>query len=393
MSDARTPALSRSAQIVAAWRHITRQELAGALLYGAAVFAMHVLLFPKIWLLDLWTSADTPLRALASDEIGALSLLLALAIANRRTRRDPDRRKPYVAAVLAACISWGLVNVAVYRMLNVSIGWSPLRVSPEDHAIATLYGLFEWMMLNGAAALMYLDHLRARRAQQRLHAAQAERTRAAKRLLESRLQAMQARVEPTFLFDTLAHVRDLYEADIDLAQRVLEDLIAYLRAAMPQMRAMSSSVAQEIELVRAYLNIAALRAGGALTVHIDIAPLVAHCRLPPMILLPLVNRALARRSNHEQQARKLIIACSSIGDAWLRVDVADSSDVALEPDDDERLASVSERLRALYGNRARFGVSFKGERSAYATLEIPLEYAEPASDARSANHTSTLQPA
>jgi hypothetical protein len=47
---------------------------------------------------------------------------------------------------------------------------------------------------------------------------------------------MQARVEPPFLFNTLAQVKRLYEMDATLAQRMLDDLVAYLRAAMPHMR-------------------------------------------------------------------------------------------------------------------------------------------------------------
>ena len=108
-------------------------------------------------------------------------------------------------------------------------------------------------ILGGAATFVYTDRRRALAARARMHAAELERARAAKRTLESRLQAMQARVEPQFLFNTLAQVRDLYRADAALGERMLDELIAYLRAAMPKMRDTSSTVGQEIELVRAYL--------------------------------------------------------------------------------------------------------------------------------------------
>ena len=83
---------------------------------------------------------------------------------------------------------------------------------------------------------------------------------------------MQARVEPQFLFNTLAQVERLYEPMPTLAGRMLDDLIAYLRAAMPAMRGTSSTVAQEIELARAYLDIVRMRLGDRLRVSIDVPP-------------------------------------------------------------------------------------------------------------------------
>jgi sensor histidine kinase YesM len=92
--------------------------------------------------------------------------------------------------------------------------------------------------------------------QEHLRAAELDRVRKSRLALESRLQALQARVEPEFLFRTLSHVRDLYDRDVVLgsparASKMLDDLIAYLRAAMPHVRDTSSTVAQEVELPRA----------------------------------------------------------------------------------------------------------------------------------------------
>ena len=66
---------------------------------------------------------------------------------------------------------------------------------------------------------------------------------------------MQARVEPRFLFNTLAQVERLYEIDAQRADRMLDDLIVYLRAALPQLRETTSTLSREIELAKAYLNI------------------------------------------------------------------------------------------------------------------------------------------
>jgi sensor histidine kinase YesM len=103
----------------------------------------------------------------------------------------------------------------------------------------------------------------------RMRAAELARTLSRRRTLESRLQAMQARVEPQFLFNTLAQVRELYERDAVVAGRVLDDLISYLRAALPHLRESSSTLGQEIALARAYLDIMQVRLGERLEFSID----------------------------------------------------------------------------------------------------------------------------
>ena len=150
----------------------------------------------------------------------------------------------------------------------------------------------EWLMLTGLAVYVYADRREARRMTELLHAAELQRNAQAKRVLESQLQAMQARIEPQFLFNTLAQVKRHYELDPAVGQRVLDELIAYLRAAMPRMRDTSSTLAQEIDLAVAYLSIVRMRLGGRLTFEIEAAD-ERDCRMAPMVLMPLIDHALA----------------------------------------------------------------------------------------------------
>jgi hypothetical protein len=359
----------------AAARGITRRQVGAALLFGAVVYAMHLLVQPNIWDAETWRlvaqGGHTPVRAFFSDEMGALALLLALALANRVTGGDPHRRIPYLFAVLGGAALWAITHIVVLRLLGISLGWKDFAATPEYDAIATLSAFFEWIMLNGAATYMYLDHIRARNAQASLRTAQSERREAAHRLLESQLQAMQARVEPKFLFNTLAHVRNLYANEFEVAQTVLDELIAYLRAAMPHMRSTTSTVAKEIDLARAYLHITRLSLR-RLDVEIRMSDRAAAVRMPPMLLVPLIDRALARHPHIGAQDGSLRIACDCVGDAWLRIDVTDTGTEPV-PMDDRAVAGIRDRLTALYGNRARLTLSATTGVTAYATVEIPLE--------------------
>ena len=115
-----------------------------------------------------------------------------------------------------------------------------------------------------------------------------------KKALESHLQLMQAQVEPQFLFNTLRRVGDLYETDPSSADRMLDNLILYLRAALPQMRASTSTLGQEVRLAQAYLNIERIREHGRLDFAFDIPDRLVSAAFPPMVLLPLIE-AIALR--------------------------------------------------------------------------------------------------
>src|SRR5258708_29340611 len=116
-----------------------------------------------------------------------------------------------------------------------------------------------WWAL-GAAAWYFLKR-------GELHAAEVSRAELAAEQLrastaEARLQALQAQVEPHFLFNTLAHVKWLYRRDADNGRRMLDRLVDYLHGALPQMRQSTTTLEQELQLAQAYLDIQQLRIGG-----------------------------------------------------------------------------------------------------------------------------------
>jgi LytS/YehU family sensor histidine kinase len=182
-----------------------------------------------------------------------------------------------------------------------------------------------------------------------LHTAELDRIRRSRIALESRLQAMQARVEPQFLFNTLAQVGRLYEVAPATAAHMLDELIAYLRAAMPLMRDTSSTVAREVDLARAYLDIVAVRLGDRLRVSIDLPAAARDVRMPPMMLLPLVDHAIVYGIERSVTATGTIRIETRVGNGRLRLAITDSGAGFVPDGDGDGIASVRERLAALYG--------------------------------------------
>ena len=122
--------------------------------------------------------------------------------------------------------------------------------------------------------------------------------------LDARLAVLTAQIEPHFLFNTLANVQALVDSGSPRAAPVLRSLIAYLRAAMPKLQEGGlSALRDELELVRAYLDLMHLRMPDRLQVDIDVDPPLLALRFPPMLLLTLVENAVRHGIDPERTGR------------------------------------------------------------------------------------------
>jgi LytS/YehU family sensor histidine kinase len=121
--------------------------------------------------------------------------------------------------------------------------------------------------------------------------AELERASVRRAVLESRLKVIQARVEPELLFEVLADVQRLYGRAPRDAEALLDDLIVYLRAALPQMRGDASTLGREAELACALLKLTEAGRDRSLNCVNRIGPELAELPFPPMVLLPLAQEA------------------------------------------------------------------------------------------------------
>jgi hypothetical protein len=366
MTEALAPIRLGPRMVLASWRDITRQQFWTTFLLGCALFNYYSLTMdPPGDLQDGTIRFATVLAA-------ALAMLLAIAVADRATGKDPDRRGAYAIAVVIGALVGGVLEAQ-------GANWLWNLFVPQDYVPrpgAALYLSLELVLLGGGIVWIVNDRRRAQRARERTHAAELERIAAQKRSIESDLQAMQARVEPQFLFNTLAQVRDLYREDATRGERMLDELIAYLRAAMPLMRDTASTLGQEIALVRAYLGIVRLRLGERLEIEIDSPVLIASARMPPMMLLPLVDHAISRGLAAPRAGGELRIRTAVVG-GTVRLEIADSGAGLLPSAEGDGIAGIRERLAALYGSSASLMLRRHGEAASEAVLQFPLEGAEP----------------
>ena len=360
-----------------ALRGITARHVRVALVLGG-VFWLVTMLVEWVYVVRFrgWRGAALDV---VDIELGAMWLLLAVSIADAAIAHGAGRRTAYSVAALAGCVVSQLSSMTVMEWIDFAI----VGPTPPVNGFATIttmriYGFMHWLLFAGTGVFLYAQWRAARRMQEHLRAAELERVRKSRLALESRLQALQARVEPRFLFKTLSQVRDLYDRDIVLASvvrasKMLDDLIAYLRAAMPHMRDTSSTVAQEVELARAYLDIARLRLDGRLGVEIAAAKDVAAARMPPMMLLPLIDDALATFGGATGARLSIRVDVRAEG-ARLHASVTRAPGASTETDA-ITLPNIRERLSGLYGGGANLEVVEPAMGSVEARLDLPLEFA------------------
>jgi LytS/YehU family sensor histidine kinase len=193
-----------------------------------------------------------------------------------------------------------------------------------------------------------------------------------RRLVEAQMAALQAQVEPHFLFNTLALIGQLIETDPPQAARIHEHLIAYLRSTLPQMRARGNgTLARQIELSRAYLAIMQARMRSRLAVSIDVPADIQSASFPTMMLQILIENAIKHGLEPKIEGGRIDIRASVDG-STLQVDVIDDGvGFNLHAADGVGLANVRERLRILYGSRARLEIESLPQGGTRASIRLP----------------------
>ena len=192
-----------------------------------------------------------------------------------------------------------------------------------------------------------------------------------KKAAETDLRLLQAQIEPHFLFNTLSNVLSLLESDRQTAKEMLLDLTRYLRISLSRSREDQTTIGQEMDTVRAYLNIFKVRMGERLRFTIEVADNAASTLFPPMLVQPLVENAVKHGLEPKVEGGEITIRVAENGDG-LRVEILDTGvGFQGETASGVGLANVRERLHTLYGNRARLTLEGNQPSGVKACIEVP----------------------
>ena len=285
-----------------------------------------------------------------------------------------EKTHPVWRLVLAVAIGVAVGYTLVWLVKGVLIGekgYTLVELVSDPHKFGwTLFGGFS----NGLfVSLIFLLKFREARARAAMLKADADRNLLSKQAIEAELKLMQAQIEPHFLFNTLASVQFLTETDPPRAGMMLGHLLAYLRAALPQLRSNSTTLGQETELAQAYLSIMQMRMGTRLAFSIDVPQELRAHRFPPMLLMSMVENAVKHGLEPQAEGGTIRLEARRRGERVAFTLVDNGRGLGAKIGNGVGLTNLRGRLRALYADNARFVLEEVSPHGARATIEIPFD--------------------
>jgi len=244
---------------------------------------------------------------------------------------------------------------------------------------------FVWVIASALLKYTYKGRMQAEvKAAQATETAEAESLK--RQVVEARMAAMQAQVEPHFLFNTLASIDHLIETDPPRASQMQKNLIALLRASMPTMREANGGgkgsgvrdLGREIAVIRPYLEILKVRMEERLATEIVAPDGLMSAEFPPMMMQTLVENAIKHGLEPKAEGGTLRVS-AEIVHGKLQVTVADTGlgfGKAATAGTGVGLANIRERLQLLYGNKASLTVAANQPSGTVVTITVPYKTVE-----------------
>jgi hypothetical protein len=284
---------------------------------------------------------------------------------------------PFGAAVplLQRMLGWfGTAHNVVYAVVtpHSDTGTVNLICEPESGAWRDWFTVDSGTNLENAEAISRAISRRTTEARRGEQAASRE-AEIEKELAIARLSLLHAQVEPHFLYNTLGSAKYLVRSDPAGAERIIDNLILYLRHSLPRLDNSLTTLGDELERVRAYLEIMQIRMGARLKTELNVPDALKSVPFPTMMLQTLVENAI----KHGLEPK------SGGGMIWVLA-LAKSDRVAVTVADDGNgfgtattgsgigLKNVRERLLLAYGPDATFDIAANFPAGVAATITVPI---------------------
>jgi sensor histidine kinase YesM len=264
---------------------------------------------------------------------------------------------PLVGVLLGLWLASFVVDVGLRQLLRdpgalVELATMSIVIS------VVLSGIFFWRERTAVAA--------AALAQERARSERIERE-----AVSANLRALQAQIEPHFLFNTLANVTSLVDTDPAKAKYMLESFNRFLRASLAATRTEATTLGADAELIAAYLDVLQVRMGQRLAYRIDVPADLAGFALPPMLVQPVVENAIRHGLEPKVEGGEVVFSARR-EEGFVRIEVADTG-VGFAPATRGGLGlgNLRDRLKLLYGERASLAIADNRPCGTRVSIAIP----------------------
>ena len=283
------------------------------------------------------------------------------------------RRRSSAARITYYTIVPAIGVYAGYWLASALLGWSDLQ-SLLLSARGVLGIMLLTVIISSVLLAILIPRERAAHALLRIAQEEARVAAAEKETTVARMQLLEAQVEPHFLYNTMAHVVSLIDAEPATAKRMLERLTALLRLSASAGSA-GGTLQGQVDHLRAYLDILGLRMGPRLRWTIDIPPELAALPVPPMLLQPVVENAIKHGLEPKLEGGTISVTARR-DDGRLVLAVTDTGMGFREHRDSRStglgLPNLRDRLATLFGGAASVTIEDHAPAGARVTIALPL---------------------
>jgi sensor histidine kinase YesM len=258
-------------------------------------------------------------------------------------------RQPFLVVVMAYAVLGTGITTATFFLLSRLPSYSGMQQwvgTPRQFAVSFALSL----CISAVLAFIWRRRVNELSGQIDL-AEERERASAAERAAaEASLRALQAQIEPHFLFNTLANVTGLIHTQPDKAKQMLEQFIAYLRATLAATREHETTLGADFDTMETFLSILQIRMGDRLKVRFDLPEDLRDISVPPMLLQPLVENAIKHGLEPKMDGGEVALIAKRIGNK-IAITVADTGlGFQNSASNGIGLKNVRERVKQLYGD-------------------------------------------
>jgi two-component system, LytTR family, sensor kinase len=328
--------------------------------------------------------------------------LATVIIGTAMTFINPSQWRGYFLASFVFSYLIGFINRFSYDCFNKQIESNPLFLrilifavkSVVSTIIGTELGIFLLDFVPGMSGILhsqidiiilnlifvsvvafvmitYMSLVRsAEKMAEKLKQKDVEREKLLRLKAQAELEALQSKINPHFLFNTLNSIASLISVDPAAAEEMVEKLSALFRYTLRQGSINNVPLEEELGIVRSYLEIEKLRFGSRLSFSISCEENIKNITLPGLLIQPLVENSIKYAIAPNINAGMIEIDAVSTG-GNLVITVSDTGTVPAGTESDGfGLKSIRERIALLYGNSAR--LEFYHDGRTHTKIYIPL---------------------
>ncbi len=278
---------------------------------------------------------------------------------------------------MASLVFIVMMGIAGGTLIGLQIGsfvlqqiFSIALMQPEKSLLRTIILAITF---GSVFSYFFISISRLRISKEEIQQERIKRLSSEKEALEANLRLLQAQIEPHFLFNTLSNVLSLIDTDPANGKSMLVDLIHYLRTSLSRTFPDPITLDQEMDMIKAYLNIQKIRMGERLHFKIELPDAVSKHPFPPMLLQPLVENALKHGLEPKMEGGEIMIKATEEEDL-IRIEVMDTGcGFSSLHKTGVGIGNVKERIKLLYGEKGRFIIEENKPNGVRAIIEVPKQ--------------------